>query len=375
MLEPGSSPSTPPLLGWVVGVTADRRSEEQIELLERTGARVVHGPTLRTRPLAAGPALSRAIAEVIARRPAVVVLSTGIGVRGWLEAAEASGVAEALRSVVGEARVVARGPKAAAAARAEGWPVDWQAPTATTAEVVDHLRRSEPVGRPVAVVADGRHPDELACQLGAAGSEVITVSVYRWDLPDDLDPARGLVEAAVDGRLDAVTFTSSSAVRNLHRVATEAGCGPRLERALSGRVRAVCVGPVCAATARACGFRWVIAPDRPRLGAMVRRLGDEAGAARTVIRVGGVGLLLDGADPVVDGRVLALSGRERAVLDRLAHRPGAVVAKTALRDGIWGADASLHAVEVTVARLRERLAGQLDVITVPRRGYRLGAPS
>ena len=41
-----------PLLGFTVGVTADRRKEEQAELLRRLGARVVHGPTVRTLPLA-----------------------------------------------------------------------------------------------------------------------------------------------------------------------------------------------------------------------------------------------------------------------------------------------------------------------------------
>ena len=42
--------------GFVIGVTADRRWEEQAELLERRGARVVHGPTIRTIALVADEA-------------------------------------------------------------------------------------------------------------------------------------------------------------------------------------------------------------------------------------------------------------------------------------------------------------------------------
>ena len=41
-----------PLAGYTIGVTADRRAEEQAQLLERRGARVLHGPTIRTLPLA-----------------------------------------------------------------------------------------------------------------------------------------------------------------------------------------------------------------------------------------------------------------------------------------------------------------------------------
>ena len=84
------------LTGWVVGVTADRRHEEQIELLRRRGARVMHAPTLRTRPLGPDDELGEAIEAVIEQRPDVIVLSTGIGVRGWLEAAEALGRADEL---------------------------------------------------------------------------------------------------------------------------------------------------------------------------------------------------------------------------------------------------------------------------------------
>ena len=45
--------STRALDGFAIGVTADRRWEEQAELLMRRGARVVHGPTIRTIPLVA----------------------------------------------------------------------------------------------------------------------------------------------------------------------------------------------------------------------------------------------------------------------------------------------------------------------------------
>ena len=43
-----------PLTGFTIGVTACRRADEQIELLERKGATVLHGPaTLPLKPYAA----------------------------------------------------------------------------------------------------------------------------------------------------------------------------------------------------------------------------------------------------------------------------------------------------------------------------------
>jgi len=76
---------------------------------------------------------------------------------------------------------------------------------------------------------------------------------------------------------------------------------------------------------------------------------------------------------VRDSRV-ALSKRELAVFEILARRPGAVVAKPALLREIWGPEADAHVLEVTVGRLRRRLAPiGLTVKAVIRRGYRLVA--
>ena len=44
----GKSPPMGPLTGWRVGMTAERRANLQADALERRGAEVVHGCTMRT---------------------------------------------------------------------------------------------------------------------------------------------------------------------------------------------------------------------------------------------------------------------------------------------------------------------------------------
>jgi len=66
--------AAPSLAGYVVGVTADRRADEQIELLRRRGATTLHGPSIKTLPLDAAQEL-RSITELLyatARIPALV---------------------------------------------------------------------------------------------------------------------------------------------------------------------------------------------------------------------------------------------------------------------------------------------------------------
>jgi hypothetical protein len=50
-MESLKSPASEQLAGFTIGVTAARRSEELITLLERRGSNVVHAPAIRIIPL------------------------------------------------------------------------------------------------------------------------------------------------------------------------------------------------------------------------------------------------------------------------------------------------------------------------------------
>ena len=269
------------LSGFVVGVTADRRADEQIAMLERRGAAVIHGPTIHTHPVSVDGALAAAIEDLIARPPAVTILSTGIGVRGVVEAAEVLGRAEALVDAVARSRVYARGPKAHGAAVTVGLPVAWSSPSGVSSEILDELCRGGLAGVRVALQLDGAGPRPLADALTDLGADVVPIPVYRWSLPDDPAPALRLAQAVADRRVDAVTFTARPQIESLCEMAETEGLLDALRRGFARGVVAACVGPVCAEAAVAAGFGEPIVPVRPRLGSMVVRV-TEALSARTV---------------------------------------------------------------------------------------------
>src|SRR5436309_3005375 len=127
-----------PLAGWTVAVTADRRAAEQIAMLERRGASVLHGPVIRTLPLGPEAGLRAATAELVDRPPDVLVVTTGIGVRSWFASSWTWGLGEGLPDALAETQILARGPKAAAAVIGEGLGVHWRADGETMADVLDH---------------------------------------------------------------------------------------------------------------------------------------------------------------------------------------------------------------------------------------------
>jgi uroporphyrinogen-III synthase len=363
--------------GFVVGVTADRRADEQITMLRRRGADVLHGQVIRTHPAAVDGPLAAALRDLVDQPPDVTVLSTGIGVRGIVEAAECLELAEQLVDALGRSRVFARGPKAHGAAVTVGIPVHWQTESGVSGEILAQLDREGGVqGRRVAVQLDGAAVQPLADALAARGAEVVAIPVYRWSLPDDHGAAVRLAQAVVDRRIDAVTFTARPQIECLSEIAGDAGLLDQLRSGFTRRgVLAVCVGPVCADAAVEAGFGQPLVPQRPRLGSMVAVLADELAARAASFRLGGEPVLLRGRLFEVSGERIQLSERERDVMTALARRPGAVVSKGELLNRAWpGEDADEHAVEVAVARLRRRLGDRGHLLeTVFRRGYRLAA--
>ncbi|MBG6069566.1 uroporphyrinogen-III synthase [Micromonospora ureilytica] len=355
------------LAGFTIGVTADRRRDELAALLERRGARVVLAPALRIVPLSDDTELREATRACLDQPPDILMANTGIGMRGWLEAAEGWGLAEPLRSVLASSYVVARGPKARGAIRAAGLHDQWSPASESCDEVVDHLRRRGVAGQVIAMQLHGERQPECTLALEAAGATVIEVPVYRWAPPTDPAPLHRLIDLIAGRLVDAVTFTSAPAAEALLRAA-----GDRADAVLSalrGDVLASCVGAVTAEPLLRHGVP-VSAPGRARLGALVRTIVDELPRRTVTFKAGGHLLTLRGHAAVIDGELRPLAPAPMAVLRALAQSPGRVLSRTALlRTLPRGADE--HAVEMAVARLRAGLRAPRVVQTVVKRGYRL----
>ncbi len=365
LAEPGAS-----LAGYTIGVTADQRRDELAGLLEGHGARIVLAPALRIVPIADDAELRAATRACLDAPPDVVIANTGIGMRGWLEAGDGCGLGEPLRTVLGNAYLVARGPKAASALRSAGMEPQWSPIGEGWDEVVEHLRCRGLPGVTVALQLHGEPQPECTEALEAAGARVIEVPVYRWAPPTDPAPLHRLVDLVVGRLVDAVTFTAAPAVGALLRAAGPA-TGSLLD-ALRSDVLAACLGPVTAAPLLRYGVP-VAAPPTARLGALVRTLVDELPRRAVNLRVSGHDLTLRGHAAIIDGKLRPLAPAPMAVLRALAATPGRVLSRAALlRTLPRGADE--HAVEMAVARLRAGLGTPRVVQTVVKRGYRLPTP-
>lgn len=359
-----------PLAGYTVGVTAARRADELGTMLERRGAAVLHGPAIRIVPLADDTRLREATLELIERPPDITVATTGIGFRGWVEAADGWGLGEDLLAALSGGRLIARGPKARGAIRASGLVDEWSPPSESSAEVLDYLLDGGVDGLRIAVQLHGEPLPDVVEALTVAGAEVVEVPVYRWEPPADLAPMDRVTDAALSGGVDVLVFTSAPAAASLLARAKERGVRDELIAAMRGPILTLCVGPVTAGPLEAVDVP-TVQPQRSRLGAMVRRLEAELPARVRRLPVAGHWLELRGHAVLVDGQLRAVPPTGMALLRVLARRPGRVVARAELLRALPGGGGDEHAVETAVARLRSALGVPSLVQTVVKRGYRL----
>ena len=359
-----------------MGITADRRWEEQATLFERRGATVMHAPTIRTLPMGSDARLRAAIDAVVRDPPASVVANTGVGIRSWFSAAETWGLGDELLTALATARIYARGPKAAGAVHSAGLRVESKAPTERLSEAVDLLLADLHQGDVVAFQIDGSgHTPEIE-RLRAAGVTVVPVPVYEWTLPDDVRPAVRLAEAVIAGRVHAVTFTAGPSVRNLFSIVREHDLDDALRATLnSGEIVVGCVGPVCADVAVAEGLdpATFAVPATFRLGPLVRAVATQLAERALTLDVGGTSIEIAGCRLTIGEDTQLLSATEARLLSTLATRANVVLSKRELASAVWR-DPALdpHAVEMAVTRLRRRM-GPLGaaIAVVHRRGYAL----
>jgi uroporphyrinogen-III synthase len=358
--------------GFVVAITADRRWEEQAALLTRRGARIIHGPTIRTLPLNEGAELRTVTEGLIARPPTHLLANTGIGIRAWMAAADSWGLGDALSLTLENMRIFARGPKAAAAVHQAGLEIVAKAESERLDETVRLLIDDGIDGATVAFQCHGDDAPDALERLRAAGATVVEIPIYRWLLPDDVKPALQLISSIISGTAHAVTFTSAPAFDNMMVIAEDAGLGEALTIKLTdGSVQNICVGPVCALAVTRRNLPEPVIPQRYRLGPMIRVLEEQLLNSTITTRLGGQRLVLAGRRlQIGDAASEMLSPRDETLLRSLLQRSGTVVTKAELLNSVWGDEGDEHTVEVAIGRLRKRLgAAAAGIVAVRRRGY------
>lgn len=366
------APLSAALQGCTIVIAVDRRGGELTAALERHGAQVRQVPALTIVPHIDDEALIARTRELIESPPDIVVATTGVGFRGWMEAAFEADLADPLERALSGAQIVVRGPKARGAVQQAGLTADWVAESETSSELGEYLVAQGIEGKRIAVQHHGSGADGLDELFESHGAEVASILVYRWGPPADPAAVHRSVVQTGAGEVDAVLFTSAPGAAEWLAEAQRAGAveGVR-RRAASGRLLLAAVGPITAGPLTEAGLAVHIA-ERGRLGSLVRSVvGYFGGGGAPSVRTVAGRLELRSGGALLDERYTPLSRAGAELLGLLVDARGAVVPRERLQEALPRSGTSANAVEMAVARVREALGAPEVIKTVVKRGYRL----
>jgi uroporphyrinogen-III synthase len=249
-----------------------RRKDEMRSLIERQGGSATVVPSMREVPLESNAQALTFAESLLQNRFDVVVFLTGVGAKTLLEAVETridrDTFLEALRRVT----VAVRGPKPAAVLR------EWQVPIAVRAEEPNTWREllaalaaaGAIASKRIAVQEYGRPNNEFAAELVRCGAHVAQIPVYRWALPEDIEPLRSAVHDTIVGHFDVLLFTSAHQLECVLEVAENLG---QADAWLSAARRCVIgsIGPTSSQTIREHGLPVDVEAAPTRMGQLVRQ--------------------------------------------------------------------------------------------------------
>lgn len=259
-----------------------RRAAEIATMIERFGGRPVVAPALTELPLESNAAALEFGAALLLDDIDVVVFLTGVGARALADVLAQAHPGDEIRVALSRTRVAVRGPKPASVLRELNVPI-W----VTAAEphtwrellaAIEARAAEQPLeGARIAVQEYGVSNRELLDALTARGASVMPVPVYRWALPDDLEPLRRAVAAVADGGIDVFLLTSGIQLAHLWQVVDIMGCEAEFRRGLASTFLGS-IGPITTEEIVRRGLTPDLEASHPKLGFLVREAAEQASA-------------------------------------------------------------------------------------------------
>ncbi len=253
-----------PLFGRRIVVTRSReQAGELIELLEERGAEAIPAPTIRVLPPEDPSALAQACAEV--------------GTYDWIVFTSANAVDFFMRSLLAASdvrelkgvRICTIGPSTSSRLSRYGIRVDLTPGEYRSEALAGAMQaRGDLRGTRVLLPRADIARELLGDELRGAGAEVVEVTAYRTVLATgERDGDYDVYRMLLDGKIDAVTFTSASTVRNFVEIVGRDQAVDLLRTTVVASI-----GPVTAEAAQQLDITTAVMPGQYTIPALVDAL-------------------------------------------------------------------------------------------------------
>jgi uroporphyrinogen III methyltransferase/synthase len=248
--------SKAPLNGKRILITRAReQSGEFATLLKKTGAEVMELPTIEIVPPLSWKELDRVFPRL--RSYDWLIFTSANGVHFFWQRLREKGKTRLPPSI----KVCAIGPATAKQLKEKKISVDYMPKEFIAESILDGFQKKFIKGKRILLARAKKARDILPKGLRKMGAKVDVVEVYRTIKPRG--GSKRLRQLLTDGKINVITFTSSSTVNHFVDLLKKED----LQKRLKG-IAIACIGPVTAKTAKEWGMKVQIQPKEytiPRL--------------------------------------------------------------------------------------------------------------
>ena len=274
-----SDPTTSGFQGLQVGALESRMAPEMERLIVRHGGAPLVAPSMKEIPLSDHPEALEFGQELLSGKIDMVILLTGVGCRTLMDILTTQWPLESLTHALRQSVLVVRGPKPTVALKDLGLTPHISVPEPNTwKDILHSLDASYPDGLEgirIAVQEYGVSNPELLAGLTDRGGHVTAVRVYKWALPDDLQPMQDLLQQVIDGKVSVLLFTNAVQVDHIIQVLGDQETISRFRHALTHMMIAS-IGHIASERLRQHAFPVDLEPSHPKMGILVKEASQSA---------------------------------------------------------------------------------------------------
>ena len=256
-----------------------RRAKEIEKLIRYHGGVPRIAPSMREIPLSKSTDALKFAKNLIGEKFDIVILMTGVGTRALLKAVTTKYPEKEFIKALKKTTIVVRGPKPIAALREMRLKPNIIVPEPNTwRDILITLDNEVQIkGKRVAVQEYGIPNKEFINSLRKKGAKVTPVPIYKWALPEDLEPLHNAIKSIKNSKEDISIFTSSQQIYHLFEEASQDGSQDELKEGFK-KIVIASIGPTTSETLNRFGLSPDYEPDSPKMGNLIRevaRLGKE----------------------------------------------------------------------------------------------------
>ena len=256
-----------------------RRAEAMEKLIHKHGGvpRVV--PSMKEVPLEENPQALRFAKKLFAGEIDILILMTAVGTRTLIEVLETKYPLEKIKTYFQKITLVARGPKPVAALGEIKLRPNLTVPEPNTwHEILTVLDQNSPVSsKRIAVQEYGIPNQKLIFELEKRGAQVLPVPIYRWALPENIEPLKKAVQAIADRKVEVILWTNAQQVVHALQIARQIKKEDAFRQGMNHALIAS-IGPTCSETLRQNNVHVDFEPTHPKMVTLVSEVAEKAHA-------------------------------------------------------------------------------------------------